>query len=76
MCKRKKKKKERWERRIREMKREGQMWEIVNRKRKKRKEMNREIKLEEWELFFRELLGLEAREKTEEKKGKKGMKKT
>lgn len=33
------------------------MWKIVNRERKKRKRINEEIEIEEWDEYFRELLG-------------------
>lgn len=46
-----------WEKQIEEAKQEGQIWEIVNKERKRRKEMNREIGMEEWEEHFRGLLG-------------------
>lgn len=47
----------RWEKQIEEAKQEGQIWEIVNKERKRRKEVNREIGMEEWEEHFRGLLG-------------------
>lgn len=46
-----------WEKQIEEAKQEGQIWEIVNKERKRRKEVNREIGMEEWEEHFRGLLG-------------------
>lgn len=46
-----------WEKQIEEAKQEGQIWEIVNKERKRRKEVNREIGMEEWEELFRGLLG-------------------
>lgn len=54
LCKEKKRKeRESWEKQIEGVKMEGQ-WRIINRERKKRKE---EIKMEEWEGHFREVLG-------------------
>lgn len=41
----------RWERQIEEAKQEGQIWEVVNKERKRRKEVNREIGMEEWKYF-------------------------
>lgn len=59
---RKKQKNLRWERQIEETKREGQIWEVVNKERKGRKEVNREIGMEKWEEYFRGLLrGVEGR---------------
>lgn len=46
-----------WEKQIEEAKQEGQIWEIVNKERKRRKEVNREIGMEKWEKHFRGLLG-------------------
>lgn len=46
----------RWERQIEEAKQEEQIWEVVNKERKRRKEVNREIGMEEWK-YFRGLLG-------------------
>lgn len=40
---------------------EGQVWRVVNRERKKWKGINRDIEMEEWEEYFRELLGVEGR---------------
>lgn len=40
---------------------EGQVWRVVNRERKEWKGINRDIELEEWEEYFRELLGVEGR---------------
>lgn len=36
---------------------EGQVWKIVNRERCRRRRINEGIKIEEWEEYFRELLG-------------------
>lgn len=47
----------RWERQIEEAKQEGQIWEVVNKEKKRRKEVNREIGMEEWKEYFRGLLG-------------------
>lgn len=58
LCKREKEEKvERWEREIREVKTEAQIWEIVNRERKRRKGINERIEMEEWDEYFRESLG-------------------
>lgn len=46
---RKRKKRESWEREIEEMKTEGQMWKVINRERKRRNGVKEEIKMEEWE---------------------------
>lgn len=58
LCDRKKREEnERWEREAEEARTEGQIWAIVNRERKKWKGINREIEMEKWEEYFRELLG-------------------
>lgn len=54
-----------WERQIEEAKQEAQIWEIVNKERKRRKEMNREIGMEEWKEHFRGLFGGSRRESTD-----------
>jgi len=48
---------ERWEREVEEARVEGQVWGIVNRERKRWKGINEDIKMEEWEEYFKELLG-------------------
>ncbi|KAL6417803.1 hypothetical protein ACFW04_012524 [Cataglyphis niger] len=53
----KKEEKERWEREVREIKTEGQVWELVNRGRRKRRKVNEDISMEEWDGYFRNLLG-------------------
>lgn len=58
MCEKKKKEEnERWERKVAEAKRESDVWEVVNRERKKRKKVSREIEMREWKKYFMELLG-------------------
>lgn len=47
----------RWERLVEEAKLEGQVWKIVKMERKRWKRVNRNIELEEWEEYFRDLLG-------------------
>ncbi|KAL6418191.1 hypothetical protein ACFW04_012287 [Cataglyphis niger] len=53
----KKEEKERWEREVKEIKTEGQVWELVNRGRRKRRKVNEDISMEEWDGYFRNLLG-------------------
>jgi len=48
---------ERWEREVEEARVEEQVWGIVNRERKRWKGINEDIKMEEWEEYFKELLG-------------------
>lgn len=58
LCERKKKEEnERWERRAMEVKKESEVWELINRQRKKRVGINEGIGLEEWKEYFMELLG-------------------
>ncbi|KYN16544.1 hypothetical protein ALC57_11205, partial [Trachymyrmex cornetzi] len=45
-----------WERKVEGAKNEGQVWEIVNRERKKWKRVNKGIEMREWEEYFKELL--------------------
>lgn len=69
----------RWERQIEEAKQEGQIWEVVNKERKRRKEVNREIGMDEWKYFRGLLGGVEGRvllgevkvERMADKRGKK-----
>lgn len=48
---------ERWEREIKEVRTEAQAWKIVNRERKRRKRINEGIEVEEWDGYFKGLLG-------------------
>src|SRR5436190_6586989 len=58
LCDEKKKEEnDRWERKAAEVKRETEVWEIVNGERKGRKGINKEIELEEWRGSFIKLLG-------------------
>ena len=52
----KKEENEKWERELRKIKTEGQVWEMVGKTRKRRR-VNERIKMEEWDKYFRELLG-------------------
>jgi len=66
ICERKKREEnERWEKEAKEARTEVQVWSIVNRERKKWKGINKDIESEEWERYFREMLG-------GRKKGSKG----
>lgn len=57
MCERKKQEKnERWESKAEEARRESELWEIVNRERKRGKGINENMKMEEWKDYFRGLL--------------------
>ncbi|KAL6429518.1 hypothetical protein ACFW04_008298 [Cataglyphis niger] len=53
----KKEEKERWEREVREIKTEGQVWELVNRERRRKRKVNEDISMKEWDRYFRNLLG-------------------
>lgn len=58
LCEEKKREEtERWEKEAEQVRREGEVWEIVNRGRKKRKGINEEIEEEEWKEHFMRLLG-------------------
>lgn len=41
----------------REARTQNQVWEVINRKRRRRVELNAEIGMEEWGEYFREVLG-------------------
>lgn len=56
LCAKKKEENERWEKRVMEVKREGEVWEIVNRERKRRR-INEEIEMEKRREHFMRLLG-------------------
>lgn len=43
---------EEWERKIKDVKREHKVWEIVNRERKGRKRVNEDIEMGEWKEYF------------------------
>jgi len=45
-------------------------WEIINRKRKKWKEINKRTEMREWEEYFKELLGGDRKKSNKRKKRK------
>jgi len=58
LCQRKKKEEnDRWENVVSKTRSEKDIWEIVNRGRKKKIIVNEEIEAEEWRGYFMELLG-------------------
>ena len=77
--KKKKEENEKWEKEIRHVKTEGQVWEVVKRERKRRKGIDESIRLEEWKEYFRGLLGgvdtkvVKGRRRFEEDDGEKGL---
>jgi len=78
ICEEKKKEENlRWEREVEGVRREGQVWGIVNKERKKWKGINEGIKMEEWEIYFKGLLGGIERRVVQgtDKKGRRGMEK-
>ena len=48
---------EKWEKEVEEVRTEGQVWKIVNRDRRRGKRVEEGIKMEEWEEYFRGILG-------------------
>lgn len=48
---------EEWEREVGRARTEGQVWKIVNKERRKRKRINESIDIEEWDSYFKKLLG-------------------
>jgi len=57
----KKKEDKRWEKKAMGAKKEKEVWEIINRERNRRKKVKEKISMEEWEEYFRRLLGGEGR---------------
>jgi len=57
LCEKKREEVVRWEKEVKEAKTEGQVWKIVNKERKSRKRVNEGIEMEEWEIYFKGLLG-------------------
>lgn len=58
MCEEKKRREvERWEAEVKEIRTEEQVWKVVNRERKRRKRLNEGISMQEWDRYFRDLLG-------------------
>ncbi|XP_039312991.1 uncharacterized protein LOC120359478 [Solenopsis invicta] len=58
ICEKKKREENRrWEREAEEARSVGQVWRIVNRERKKWKGIDREIKMKDWEEYFKRLMG-------------------
>ena len=58
MCEGKKRKEvEKWEKEVEGVKTEGQVWKVVNRGRKRRGRVEEGIRMEEWEDYFRGVLG-------------------
>lgn len=73
MCEEKKKKEmERWVEEMKEVNSEKQVWKVVNRKRKKKRGVNEDIEMGEWDRYFRDLLGVEDGEGRGEGKGRRG----
>ncbi|XP_067207866.1 golgin subfamily A member 6-like protein 22 [Linepithema humile] len=57
LCERKRKEEnEKWGKKAREVKRESEVWEIINRERKRRVRINDGIEMEEWKEYFMRLL--------------------
>ncbi|XP_076301689.1 uncharacterized protein LOC143219703 [Lasioglossum baleicum] len=54
---RKKKEREKWEKEVEGIKTESQVWKVVNRERRRRSRIDERIRMEEWEQYFRDLLG-------------------
>lgn len=60
---------ERWDREIQKVKTKSQVWEMVRKKRCRRKRVNEEIKMEKWEEYFRELLREDDKKRKETQRG-------
>ncbi|TGZ45977.1 Uncharacterized protein DBV15_12580, partial [Temnothorax longispinosus] len=77
MCERKKEKKRNLLEGVRKARTEKQVWEVIKKERRKRVEINKEITIEEWDEYLREMLeGTEYKrrlgEEEEEKQGSVG----
>ncbi|XP_070517906.1 golgin subfamily A member 6-like protein 25 [Cardiocondyla obscurior] len=58
LCEQKKlQEKVKWEKEIEMIRTEEEVWKTVNKGRKKRKKIEEKIKIEEWDEYFREMLG-------------------
>jgi len=57
LCEKKREEARRWEEEVKEARTENHVWKIVNRERKKKKWVNEGIELEEWDRYFKGLLG-------------------
>lgn len=72
LCDKKKEKKE-FVKEAREERTQRQVWEVINKERKRRVEIKREIKLEKWDKYFMQVLGgREARRKRKTVAGRRG----
>lgn len=73
VCEEKKKKEmERWVEEMKEVKSKKQVWKVVNRERKKKRGVNEDIEMGEWDRYFRDLLGVEDSEGRGEGEGRRG----
>lgn len=52
MLEKKKKANEKWEKKAKEVKRESNVWEIINRERKERKRINNGIGMAQWKEYL------------------------
>lgn len=58
LCERKRREEnEKWMKEAREAKTQKQVWEVINKERRRKVEVNKEIRIEEWDSYFRKLLG-------------------
>ncbi|XP_024867350.1 uncharacterized protein LOC112451550, partial [Temnothorax curvispinosus] len=48
---------EKWEAEVKQIRTEGQVWKVVNKERKRRRRVNEGISMQEWDGYFKELLG-------------------
>jgi len=55
--KKKKEKNKKWEKIVMEVRRENEVWGLINRERKRRSRINEEIEMKEWKVHFLSLLG-------------------
>lgn len=67
----KRKSNDRWEREMQNIRTESQVWEVVNRERRKKRRMNEGIKVEEWDRYFKDLLGRVNRRKESDQTNRK-----
>lgn len=73
MCERRKEeKREELMNEAREAKTQSQVWRVINRKRRRKAEINNRIEMGEWDEYFREILGRRDKERGKRKRGANG----
>jgi len=73
LCERKRREEnERFEREAEKVRNESEVWRVINRERKHRKGVNKDIGMEEWRKYFKEVLGgMERRVRKKNEEGRR-----